>query len=434
MFIVSYCSLGGSQAQSPLPSSETVQPVLPDTKDVTEAPTSTSKEPETSRHSASLLEQPFTKVSCDLLVSRAYPKNAVLSAHMFTAALPHRTQQATTIYKPLSETECPTEASLLHLDPRLDNDTNIDQRASHIEFKYQYYVTRCNRTNGIMWKHMTIPVMQAVTERVVVLMCELLRWECEGWRRRLNSLSGEGDAESTSLRRLTRPRRIRVLDWASGCGAGTEILRDTLLAQFTAGRHHHRSSRGEEVHDPPSVDILGIDLMKPAVAFAQQHLRSPTAHNHQGAISYCHADGTKLSWIQDGEFDLITSFGGLLHLPSAVMCSTVQQLLRKLRPGGVMWGGYLDTYAIADALAKCSGAASTEHTPTEACSVVVVDGNNVPSPVADAASHGSQASSSAASVHTTILKENDWFKNTGMPRVYRRKKPYSVVWYRRHNP
>jgi SAM-dependent methyltransferase len=350
-------------------------------------------------------------VGCPVPLGSGYPAGAVFSTHLFSAALP---PMRGAMDKRLSERLCPTKASLLYLDPALDNDTNIDQRASHITFKYQYYVTRCNRTNGIMWKHMTLPVMRAVTQRVVMLICELMRWQCEGRQgAAAPSIGDKTPAQPASD--VGRPRSIRLLDWASGCGAGTVILRDTIYSQFPAQPH------SGDALQVPTVDVIGIDLMEPAVAFARKHLRNTNA-SEGGQISYCHADGTKLSWMPDGAFDVITSFGGLLHLPSAVMCSTVQQLLGKLRPGGVMWAGYLDTLAIADALAKCSGVSAK------------CPGGTAGRQWHDATEEMTTQNSPAGPlgvVHTTILRENEWFKNIGMPRVYRRKKPYSVVWHRR---
>jgi 2-polyprenyl-3-methyl-5-hydroxy-6-metoxy-1,4-benzoquinol methylase len=347
---------------------------------------------------------------CPVHLGTGYPAGAVFSTQLFSAALPP-IQGA--MDKRLSERHCPTKASLLYLDPALDNDTNIDQRASHITFKYQYYVTRCNRTNGIMWKHMTLPVMHAVTQRVVTLICKLMRWQCEGGHGAAAPSTAE-NSPALPASDVGRPTSIRVLDWASGCGAGTVILRDTISSQFPA-----RSHSGDAL-EVPTVDVIGIDLMEPAVAFAREHLRNTNA-SKGGHISYCHADGTKLSWIPDGAFDVITSFGGLLHLPSAVMCSTVQQLLGKLRPGGVMWAGYLDTFAITDALAKCSGV------------LAKCPGSAAVRQRQDATEEMTAQNSPAGPlsvVHTTILRENEWFKNIGMPRVYRRKKPYSVVWHR----
>lgn len=355
---------------------------------------------------------------CPQHVTTAYPLIAVSQSLLFSTTLRSPSLKATASTAVLLHVQCPTDAALLYLDAALDNDTNVDQRASHIQFKYNYYVTRCNRTQGIMWKHMTLPVMRAVTLRVVLMACELLRWPCAVLRSSMASHERRhGDGTDAVLNRLNLPKVIRVLDWASGCGAGTEILHDTLTAQFSEA-----AARGGI--PPPRVEVVGIDLMQPAVQYANSH------HRSAGRVTYCHADGTKLGWLPDGHFDIVTSFGGLLHLPSMVMCSTVQQMLSKLRPGGVMWAGYLDTRPIAEALARCSGPAEPL-----VCSLPVAmeDLPAVSSSLFDAGHHAARearGAHDAVRIHTTIFKENVWFQGTQMPRVYRRKKPLSIVWHR----
>jgi hypothetical protein len=134
--------------------------------------------------------------------------------------------------------------------------------------------------------------------------------------------------------------------------------------------------------------ILGIELIPSAVRFAQSTVRDTR-------IRFCQADGTKLQWITSASADFIASFGGFLHIPSANMCDTVHQITSKLRPGGVAWGGYIDTWATATSLLSCT--LSLSNYPIEA---VLVD-------------------------------ENKLWKGCGIPRVYRRKKPVSIFWQRK---
>lgn len=333
---------------------------------------------------------------CTALISggRAVPPAALFRSMVFLVP-----RELSLLHAERFPPPCPTQHALLHLDESLDNDTNVDQRASHILFKYNYYVTRCNRTQGIMWKHMTLPVMREVTKRVVTLLCDLLGWRCNA---RIPSSPPTPYALPIDMQ-PPAPAEIRLLDWASGCGAGTQMLYETLASQFEVkGRKR------------TSVSVLGVDIMDAGVAYARANYgaASPrTGEMFTPGATFCHADGTKLNWISDGQLDAITSFGGLLHLPSSVMCSTVQQLLRKLKPGGAMWAGYIDSHSTAESLAACTASHAPILCPSE---------GTLPNSPRQAA---------CATVQTTILRENAWFKGTGMPRVYRRKKPFSIVWH-----
>lgn len=270
----------------------------------------------------------------------------------------------------LANIECPTaESGVPHLLEKHDSDDNIDQRTSHIEAKYTYYATRCNRTEGIMWKHMTRPVMSEVTRRVVKLI-----------------------ASVSPLLLTPSERPLSILDWASGCGVGLLILQEALFNTTRA----------------PSTG-LGIELIPQAVQYAAQHFESSIGDQKtslRGASShqrrYCQADGTKLSWLPPHSFDIIVSFGGLLHLPTAVMCTTIASLVEKLSPGGIMWTGYVDNVSTAESLLQCD---PFQNAPCHRCITPL-------------------------GVNVTIIRENKWFVRSGMPKVYRKKRPVSIIWQR----
>lgn len=273
----------------------------------------------------------------------------------------------------LTRPVCPTSRDLLELDAD-DRDHNVDQRSSHILFKYNYYAARCNRTGGIMWKHLTLPVMTAVTGRVVGLLLELSRWD--------------------------NARPLRILDWASGCGTGSYVLSSAVLARTGTAPL-----------------ITGVELMPAAVDYARR------SYLNTSSIVFCRADGSKLSWVPDGSFDWIVSFGGLLHLPTRSMCETVTQLFSKLDTSGartpVIWTGYVDNPATAAALVECTKQVGSAPQRAKSTTCVGAQSN---------AEEELEVHSNTSAITAAMLHENVFWRGSGMPKVYRRKKPVSIVW------
>lgn len=110
-----------------------------------------------------------------------------------------------------------------------------------------------------------------------------------------------------------RPGQL-VLDWGSGCG--------------------HKLSWAKALFD---VDGVGLDIEAGAVAWAQMH----------SAGVFCHADGRRLGWIPDGEFDHVISYAALYHMSKVDQCHTGIHLLRKLKVGGRAYFGWNQAYSMA---------------------------------------------------------------------------------------
>ena len=69
-----------------------------------------------------------------------------------------------------------------------------------------------------------------------------------------------------------------------------------------------------------------------AIAWADRH----------SVGKYCHADGSRLSWLPDNTFDAVVSYAALYHIPRELQCETLKQLIRITRPGGrliIGWNG-----------------------------------------------------------------------------------------------
>lgn len=99
----------------------------------------------------------------------------------------------------------------------------------------------------------------------------------------------------------------RVLDWGSGCG--------------------HALSWAKMFFD---VNGLGVEAIGAAVQWANKHSLG----------TFCRADGRTLDWIPNQAFDHVISYGALYHLSKPEQCSTVWQLIQKLRIGGRAWLGW----------------------------------------------------------------------------------------------
>ena len=254
-------------------------------------------------------------------------------------------------FDPEKQLRCPPRLPML----RDNNDTDMDRQSDWIEKKYIYYASRCNKTKGMMWKQLSRNAHDVIATRVMDLL---------------------------SMRQIyaTRGGRIDVFDWASGCGVSLHFLRHQLQTERSAGR---------------GMFGLGVDLIEAAVRYANTTFGAKE-------LLYCSGDGTQLSWIPNQSFDIITSFGGLLHLPKSFMCTTIEHLVRILRPGGSIWAGYIDNAETMKMLLSC----------------------RVPCP--------SAGGNSKTSVRVFTIEENKWLKGAGVPAANRKRRPKSIVWEKRY--
>eukprot|EP00760_Papus_ankaliazontas_P015296 PhM_4_TR16454/c1_g1_i1/m.95200 len=235
---------------------------------------------------------------------------------------------------------CTTE----HYDPALivcpnefkmttDNtDSEIDRRTEWIVRKYKYYAERCQKTDGMMWKQLS----KSTHDRIATLIGHVVG---------------------------LKPKAT-VLDWACGCGVSMEYLH----------RNFHTSR------------VIGVDLTAGAIAYAKEKYGGLSP-----SLLFCHADGTILDWIPPNSVDHVLSFGGLLHLPRAMICPALTQLLRITRPGGVVWAGYIDNAETVSLMKSC-------------------------------------AFDPCLGVNLTTVDENTLFKNYGVPKANRKRKPISLFW------
>jgi ubiquinone/menaquinone biosynthesis C-methylase UbiE len=105
-----------------------------------------------------------------------------------------------------------------------------------------------------------------------------------------------------AARRLRGP--CRILDIACGIGYGSRHLADCA----------------------PAVDVTGVDISEQAVMHAQSHFAAGNARFQVG-------DGTKLAFA-DGEFDVVTSFETVEHIPQ--YNRFLAELRRVLKRGGTI--------------------------------------------------------------------------------------------------
>lgn len=230
-----------------------------------------------------------------------------------------------------------------------NNDSEIDRQSTWVNKKYKYYASRCARTEGVMWKQLT----RATHDRVASKVLELF-----------------GIYDPQENRTCSWPG-MALFDWACGCGVSLNYFARRLEEPFLG---------------------VGIDIIEDAIQYAN---RTVGLHLHGGKhqLLFCQADGTQLGWVPANRFDFITSFGGLLHVPSSAICSTVQHLVRILRPGGTIWAGYIDNMETARLLSNC----------TVRCE-------------------------RSTNVTVSWVDENKWFKGLGIPKANKKRRPVSVVW------
>ena len=99
----------------------------------------------------------------------------------------------------------------------------------------------------------------------------------------------------------------KILDWGSGCGH-----QGAWLEAFYGAR------------------VFGIDITKEGVDWANKHTFG----------KYCTADGSDLSFIEDGFFDGVFALGVLHHLPYDLQCVTVKECIRVTKDGGKIYIGW----------------------------------------------------------------------------------------------
>lgn len=78
--------------------------------------------------------------------------------------------------------------------------------------------------------------------------------------------------------------------------------------------------------------VVGVDYQLESINWARWH--APALE------LVCHADGRNLSWLPDGFFDAALAFGAIYALGLMEQCSTVIQIIRKLRRGSRAVIGY----------------------------------------------------------------------------------------------
>ena len=110
-----------------------------------------------------------------------------------------------------------------------------------------------------------------------------------------------------ALQKLNVEPAMSVLDWGSGCG--------------------HKLTWAVQLF---GVNGFGIDIIPENVQWAQNF-----APGH-----YCLSDGRSMDWVPDNHFDRVISYAALHTIHKDEQCLVVQELIEKLKPGGVAWFGW----------------------------------------------------------------------------------------------
>ena len=80
-----------------------------------------------------------------------------------------------------------------------------------------------------------------------------------------------------------------------------------------------------------SVRVIGVDLSKAAIEWAQKH----------SIGKFFATDGINLSWIPDNTFHHFYSFGAVCYVPPEKVCQFGAEVVRILKPGGTALFGWL---------------------------------------------------------------------------------------------
>mmetsp|Transcript_96557 Transcript_96557/g.166444 ORF Transcript_96557/g.166444 Transcript_96557/m.166444 type:complete len:256 (-) Transcript_96557:543-1310(-) len=148
--------------------------------------------------------------------------------------------------------------------------------------KYHNYTSFCDK-KGDNWKHLTMDEHQRMTEKILQVL---------------------------------QPKAGQVLfDWGCGCG---------FKLRYAAVRY--------------GVHGLGIDTAPQSIVYANNH------NPNKDQLTYCAADGTVLSWLEDNTFDHTFSNGALYHLylakdhkrTAGTFCNTWMSMFRTTKPGGFL--------------------------------------------------------------------------------------------------
>lgn len=236
---------------------------------------------------------------------------------------------------------------------------SMDRRTNWVLSKYNLYAKRCKMRNGIMWAKLTHPQFFEIMKRVSKVIAP---------------------AAAASPSRKHEP--YALLDWGCGCGVGLEMLSQMF---------HNKKGPGANLIGSREFFGLGIDLIAGAVEFAR---RSSTMADLQqnGHLRFCHADGTNLRFLPSNFFDSVIAFGALLHLPKPTFCTTLAQLLRVVKRGGVISAQYIDDAYTVQLLSECSFTCSP-----------------------------------GQRVEMTIVREDVWLKGL-LPKANAARKSKSIIW------
>ena len=280
------------------------------------------------------------------------------------------------------------------------NSDLLDRSPEWVRQKYVLYASQCGAKQGMMWSKLKRTSHDAILRRVLSLVVQ---------QASLDAVSvGSGDASfirdlphrdlQKGLQDLTSKTSgqsaLRVLDWGCGCGVGVDAISRVLA------KEPHQLNTSHPLSGPFLVtpEILGIDLTASAIDYARSALLGDSSPLLP-SVAFCQADGSSLDWIPDNSYDLVVAFGSLLHLPVELMCRAVSELVRVVRVGGVVWGGYIDSQDTIARLARCNVIAPCTGSDGRTFDVTV-----------------------------TALKENVWFRQLGVPSANKKRRPASLVW------